>query len=394
MRRFLLLFLGWASFATAQPPPLYIHIVSHNEPTDTLQQPARYARAKANALQLAAIVDAKNAKWNLQTSDGFVFGARQDQSTSGTNIFSTLSAPPYDDNIEIDPRSKNFPGRNIADQWYLLDSLGAHPTTTVGGFIYYVCPPGNQNLIDWWPYTDTLAGNVYGNRVRFDLLSGAGSLEPHCNDLNDFGVFKPDTTTNFYQHNPARELWCIGTGCAPLLDSMVDEQSIIDQIRREVDSIQQGLWPPDRFYVTRIMTNQREYGPMFFQKIARVIDSLNTFPAGQLQWATIRESFDAFLNWRDTNGIDFSQWQCGQILSGLPDIGTPAFSVYPNPTFDRISFNFADRGIHQLEILSAEGRCVWFGTVSDDIPLELPSVEAGIYWLKLEDGNVTRLMNF
>lgn len=140
MRRFLLLFLGWASFATAQPPPLYIHIVSHNEPTDTLQQPARYARAKANALQLAAIVDAKNAKWNLQTSDGFVFGARQDQSTSGTNIFSTLSAPPYDDNIEIDPRSKNFPGRNIADQWYLLDSLGAHPTTTVGGFIYYVCP--------------------------------------------------------------------------------------------------------------------------------------------------------------------------------------------------------------------------------------------------------------
>jgi hypothetical protein len=113
-----------------------------------------------------------------------------------------------------------------------------------------------------------------------------------------------------------------------------------------------------------------------------------------LQWATIRESFDAFLNWRDTNGIDFSQWQCGQILSGLPDIGTPAFSVYPNPTFDRISFNFADRGIHQLEILSAEGRCVWFGTVSDDIPLELPSVEAGIYWLKLEDGNVTRLVKF
>ena len=58
---------------------------------------------------------------------------------------------------------------------------------------------------------------------------------------------------------------------------MVDEQSIIDQIRREVDSIQQGLWPPDRFYVTRIMTNQREYGPMFFQKIARVIDSLTPF---------------------------------------------------------------------------------------------------------------------
>ncbi len=394
MRRFLLFLLGWASFATAQPPPLYIHIVSHNEPTDTLQQPARYARAKANALQLAAIVDAKNAKWNLQTSDGFVFGARQDQNASGTNIFSTLSAPPYDDNIEIDPRSKNFPGRNIADQWYLLDSLGAHPTTTVGGFIYYVCPPGNQNLIDWWPYTDTLTGAVYGNRIRFDLLSGAGSLEPHCNDLNDFGVFKPDTTTNFYQHNPARDLWCIGTGCAPLLDSMVDEQSIIDQIRREVDSIQQGLWPPDRFYVTRIMTNQREYGPMFFQKIARVIDSLNAFPAGQLQWATIRESFDAFLTWRDTTGIDYSQWQCGQTLTALPENSTTSFSVFPNPALDRISFRFADKDVHRLEILSVDGRRLFFGTVSDDIPLELPLMEAGIYWLKLEDGKFSRLVKF
>ena len=123
---------------------------------------------------------------------------------------------------------------------------------------------------DWWKYQDTITGQYYGNKVKFTLLSGAGSAGAtlHCNDLHDFGVFKPDTTTNFYNHNPSRNLWDIGSGCAPILDSLTDEQTIIDLIQGQVDSIQNGFWPTNKFYVTRIMTNQRDYGPSFFQKIS------------------------------------------------------------------------------------------------------------------------------
>ena len=383
MNKYILLLFAFFSFNRlfAQPPKLYVHIVSHNEPTDNLNQPLNYAKAKSNVLQLANIVDSKNVKWNLQTSDGFVFGARDDQKNTGTNIFKTLAASPYDDNIEIDPRSKNFTGRNIADQWYLLDSLGANPTKTVGGFIYYVCPPKSSSLIDWWQYTDTITGLHYGNKIKFDLLSGAGSLDPHCNDLNDFGIFKPDTTTNFYQHNPDRNVWCIGVGCAPVLDSLDDEQAIIKMIKGQVDSIQSGLWPSNKFYVTRIMTNQREYGPLFFQKIARVIDSLNLVPNTQLQWATIEETFADF----QVSGLDHSQWLCGETMTEVEENNTlTSFQLYPNPTQENVSISFREATQHKIEIYNSIGVLVrWSTTANKKEVINLSGLSSGIYLIEI-----------
>mgnify|MGYP000288821555 CR=1 FL=1 len=391
MKRFLLFsslfFAGTQGFS--QAPKLYIHIVSHNEPTDNLQQPLNYAKAKNNALQLANIVDSKNVKWNLQTSDGFVMGARQDEKSTGGNIFKTLANPPYADNIEIDPRSKNFPGRNIADQWYLLDSIGANPTKTVGGFIYYVCPPNNSSLIDWWQYTDTLTGLYYGNKIKFNLLSGAGSLAPHCNDLNDFGIFKPDTTTNFYQHNSARNLWCLGTGCAPVLDSLSDEQAIIDLIQEQVQNIQSGAWPSNKFYVTRIMNNQRAYGPLFFQKITKVFDSLNQIPSTKLKWATIEETFTDFQAWQLSSGLEYSQWLCDQEVNAIAEIPKPDnYSIYPNPSNGIYSFIFKDEQNHTIQIYDCKGSLLQSNSTHSESKIDLSAMPRGLYFIRI-DGTLT-----
>lgn len=383
---------------TAQaPPPLYIQIVSHNEPTDNLQQPLNYQLMKNKTLQLAAIVDSRNAKWNLQTSDGFVFGARQDQATTSTNIFSTLAGAPYNDNIEIDPRNKNFPNRNIADQWYLLDSLGCNPSKTVGGFLWYICQPSNMQP-DWWQYQDTVTGLVHGNKVKFDKLSGAGSagFTLHCNDLYDFGIFKPDTVTNFYSHNPARSLWCLGTGCAPLLDSLNDEQAIIDLIQGQVDSIQNGLWPANKFYVTRIMTNQREYGPLFMQKITRVIDSLNLIPSTQLKWATISETFTAFQAWQQSSGLDYSMWGCGETLNSVEPLpaNTSTFKLFPNPVSSGTALNIqpGDAAAHVIKLFDNTGRQLMQESIRGDATLQLPALASGLYLLRMDDALVERVV--
>lgn len=312
---------------------LYIQFVSHNEPNDNLQQPLNYQKAKSNLLTMAHLIDSAGLKWNLQTSDGLVFGARTDQQNTNTNIFKTLASAPFQDNIQIDPRPKNMTGYNIADQWFLLDSLGANPTKTVGGFIYNTCPPNNYSIIDWWPYEDTITGSYYGNKVKFTLLSGAGSSPPHCNDLNDFGIFKPDTVSNFYAHNPNRNLWCVGVGCAKVLDSMSNEQEIIDLIQAQADSVYSGLWPSDRFYVTRIMTNQREYGPLYFQKLKKVIDSLVLIPATKLKWATITSCFQEFQTWSQNSGKAYSMWQCGQTVPAETQAVEQQsdLSCFPNP---------------------------------------------------------------
>lgn len=377
-----------------QAPKLYIHLVSHNEPTDNLDAPPgiNYHRAKNNLLRMAAIVHSKNVKWNLQTSDGLVMGALNYDAagTSSTDIFETLASPPYNNHIEIDPRSKNSGGRNIADQWYLLDSIGANPSHTVGGFLWYICQPSSMQP-DWWRYQDTLTGNVYGNKVKFNLLSGAGSAGStlHCNDLNDFGVFKPDTITHFYQHNPSRNVWCIGTGCAPVLDSLSDEQAIIDLIQGQVDSIQNGLWPADKFYVTRIMTNQREYGPRFFQKILKVIDSLNLIPSTQLQWATIGEAFAEFQNWQISSGQDYSLWNCDHDLyTGLEEKETPKnqINICPNPAADFISI-CSTLGAGTIRIYDTTGRQVLQMLYTPEGDMDVSALANGFYWLQYASGN-------
>ncbi len=379
---------------SAQAPKLYVHIVSHNEPTDNLDASAiNYNRAKTNVLQMATIVDSKNAKWNLQTSDGFVLGALQ-YDTAGTrpnDVFELLANAPYNDNIEIDPRSKNKNGRNIADQWYLLDSCGANPSHHLGGCIYSTTNPGVQP-IDWLQYWNPIIGNIYGNSWQCSLITGAGSYPPHSNDLHDFGVFKPDTTTNFYAHNAARNLWCMGTGCAPLLDSLDDEQAIIDLIQAEIDSIQNGLWPANKFYVTRIMTNQREYGPMFFQKIAKVIDSLNVISPAQFQWATISETFTAFQSWQSSSSLEHSQWLCGQTLaSQSSNVLSPTFSIYPNPFSNFVTIRFPDILFHTIALYDSQGHIVHTAKGFSNTTLELSHLHAGLYFLKT-DGSYRTLI--
>lgn len=368
----------------AQAPILYVNIVSHNEPSDTMQLPMKYAKAKSNMLQFANIIDTRNAKWTIQTSDGLVMGALTDQANTSTNIFKTLATAPYADNIEIDPRYKNMAGRNIADQYYLLDSLGANPTTNLGGCIYTT----SDSLlapIDWEQYRNPIHGNIYNVTWQCSKLTGAGSYPPHQNDLRDFGIFKPDTANNFYHHNASKNLWCMGVGCAPVLDSMDSEQAIIDLIQAQVDSIQNGLWPQNKFYVTRIMTNQREYGPMFLQKITKVIDSLNLIPTTKLRWATINETFDAFQLWQTASGQDHSQWLCGQNSVGTIDVIRGSnYELYPNPTQDHITLNFLDQNLHDVILFDASGRPILTRKIRSTDRLYLNGLPSGIYFLQCD----------
>ncbi len=389
----LLLFVLPIATAYAQAPKLYIQIVSHNEPTDSLHLPLKYAEAKAHVLTLADMVVAEDARWNLQTSDGFVMGARADEIATGTNIFKTLADPPYNDHIAIDCRSKNFPNRNIADQWYLLDSLGGNPTTTVGGFIYYVCQPSSMTP-DWWVYQDSVTGEHYGNRVKFDLLSGAGSAGAvlHCNDLHDFGIFKPDTTTDFYSHNPDRSIWDVGTGCSLRLLNAEDEQEIISTLKGQVDSIQIGLWPQDKFYVTRVMAHQREYQPSYFPKVETLIDSINAIGPDKIVWATVEETFAAFQAWQISSGLDHSQWLCGESTTTVQVLETgPFWKFFPNPVSDHLVLEFGDTEVHRVEVHGPLGRLLSTEELSTGAGIDLSAFPPGILLLRI-DGSMARVI--
>lgn len=394
LRKTFLLSMIWMSVSVtfSQIPKLYINIVSHNEPGDNLQQPINFNRSIVWVQQFADLMDSKGAAWNLETCDGFVNGALsiQNGGTMSNDILETLAHPPYDDNIEIDPRNKNLPGNNVADLWHLLDSCGANPSHNLGGFIYASTQPTQP---DWFQYEDTLWGLTYTDVPwKCNIIWGAGSLPPHDNDLNDYGIWKPDTSTNFYTHNPARTVWYEGNGCQPIdaLDSLEDEQLVINQIKGAVDSIQNQLWPSQLFYCYTVTINQSQFGQMLFRKIGNVIDSVNAIGASKIECATISRKFDAFQVWQGVPD-DYSQWNCGQTQTGL--IEGPLENevlAYPNPFHARLGLLQNDALDHDVAIYDAMGRLVLRQAIASGAQIDASSWQRGIYLVMVDGSKAQR----
>ncbi len=384
------IFLSATLYSTAQPPVLYLNFVSHNEPKDSLQQAPQYFQSKNKCIQFANLMLNKGASWNLGTCGFFAEGAlnHDNAATNPNDIFETLSGSAYSANVEIDPRTKNQLFHNTADAVYLIDSCGGVASNTLSGFTWYSATPSD---IDWMNYDDTLTGNVYGNKWKADLLWGAGSKPAHSNDLEDLGVWKPDTTTNFYGHNPNRSFWYIGNGCSPKLDTLTDEQEIIAQVRGIVDSIQNGLMPASKFYCYTITLGQDEFGPTLFNQVATVCDSVNAWGTSKVIWATINQKFAAFQNWQTSSGLEYSQWLCDG-TTGIDEPDGNTFNFRPNPVSDLVTFRFDTPGMHQVEIYSISGELLLNTTLQSEECLNINMLDSGIYLLVVDHQSTARLI--
>lgn len=381
MKKFIVASLFFYFNITVQSQPkVYINFVSHNEPGDMLQQLSNFTPMVTKTLQFASLVDSKGAKWNLQTCDGFAKGALDFQGQAN-NVFRTLKSGTLADNMEIDPRNKQTLYPEIADLYHILDSLGADPTTTLGGFLYFT---NNATPEDWYQYQDTITGGTYTNvKWKCDKIWGAGSLSPpHVNDLNDYGIWKPNTVDSFYYHNSNKTLWYIGNGCQPIysLDSAEDETVVISLIRGIVDSIQYNLWPQDKFYNYSITINQSQFGPMLFTKLTRVMDSVNAMGSSKIEWMTLNEKFAAFENWQISTSNEYSQWNCGDTWNGVSEIDPEKnISVFPNPFKESISIRFSDEELHEVVIRNLLGEIILSKNLKNNSVINTSGFSKGVY---------------
>lgn len=367
-------------------PKVYINFVSHNEPGDDLHQLSEFTPMVTKTLQFAALVDSYGAKWNLQTCDGFAKGALDFQGQA-SNVFRTLMSGTYADNMEIDPRNKQTIYAEIADLYHIIDSLGGNPTTTLGGFLYFT---NNATPEDWFQYEDTITGGDFPwVKWKCNLIWGAGSMfPPHVNDLNDYGVWMPDTIDDFYTHNSSRSLWYIGNGCQPLysLDSAEDETVVISLIRGIVDSIQYNLWPQDKFYNYSITINQSQFGPTLFTKLTRVMDSVNAMGTSKIEWKTLNEKFIEFGNWQIATSNEYSQWNCGETWNSIKENETENFiSVFPNPFDETISIKFNDEESHAVSVMNLLGEIVFSKNIKNNFKINTSGFSGGVY-LIVADG--------
>ncbi|MGE0567446.1 MAG: T9SS type A sorting domain-containing protein [Bacteroidia bacterium] len=374
----------------SQAPTLYFNFVSHNEPKDSLQKSTQYFQSKAKCIQLANIIKNKNAAWNLGTCDYFVDGAINNDNgqASPNDIFEILSSPTYTSNIEIDPRTKNHLGRNTADAVYLINSCGGFASNNLSGFTYW---SSNPMQIDWWQYQNTLTGNIYSNQWKATLIWGGGS-PGHINDLNDYGIWKPDTTNNFYVHNPNRNLWFEGNGCAGKLDTLTNEQDIITKLRNIIDSLQNGFLPQNKFYCYTTTLGQDEFGTTLFTKISKVCDSINSWGSAKIQWATLSQKFTAFQNWQTSTSQQYSQWMCGQTVSGVPENTINYFNVSPNPSTGKFKFHFYDESEHYVSIYDLTGKLLSTRVISKEADILFHNLPQGLYFAVIDGNKAIKLI--
>lgn len=98
-----------------------------------------------------------------------------------------------------------------------------------------------------------------------------------------------------------------------------------------------------------------------------------------------------FLNpFHTNNGWDFQN--CEQIITGLDELsGTETIRIYPNPVASTFVITNLDRDT-VFELLDLQGKKVMTGIVNPDQEINIQSIPKGLYLLKLENSNLTRII--
>ncbi len=365
-------------FSQITSPKLYFTITSHNEmvsapnpnaePYDTAPSYTFYVQTRDTLRKIVDMIYTKNAKYNLQTCQKFVFGCLHKElaATTNTDILQysyELGGAPFGRVVEIDPRYKTESPNylyNMADVAHLIDSTGAKSSKTVGGFVYLNTSTSSYTAGDWTTYTTSIPGTFGQPAWQASILWGAGSSPPHTNDADNFGTWKPRGKTDsvdFYCHNPAAPVWVQGNGCSFVLTPTTNVQSMIAQIRSEATKIKNGTYPANKFYNGHLMIDFKDFKNTSFPsfqmrtQLGVMIDSINVMVGqGKIVWATISQKQDTFNLWSATTSIAYSQWRCGQTTTLAPTCNLASvtefskddgiFKVYPNPANNELTYEF------------------------------------------------------
>ncbi|MBK9282812.1 MAG: T9SS type A sorting domain-containing protein [Sphingobacteriaceae bacterium] len=362
---FCFFFSGLICKAQIPSPTLNIGITSHNEMT--LTEPYNtytfYVQTRDTLKKIIDVINAKGAKYNLQTNQKFVLGCLQHEmaATTATDIMEyayKLGGVPFGNVVEIDPRYKTQTPTytyNIADVAHLIDSTGAQSSNNLGGFVYIPYPG------DWIAFTTPTTG-VFGSSWKVDILWGAGTGSPlplHSKDANNYGTWKPRgnvDSIDFYCHDPSKNYWLQGNGCAWNVDQSTNIQTVIAEIRSEATKIKNGTYPANKFYNASVMFNFKDFqSPGLRAKLTTLMDSVNVLVAqGKVNWKTISQKQAAFAAWSATTGISYSQWRCGQTVTLAPTCAPTGLNEYQ--TFGNSFLKLAPNPASNNLLISWEGQ--------------------------------------
>jgi hypothetical protein len=391
MRRFLSLLLlslsalcGWAQ----TPGKLLLTYVSHNEDNyPYLQNPAVYYQRRPQFIAIAQNCQSRGVAWNMGNDHVLLRAVIQLDtagvlaSSGGKNILRFLNE---ELGVEMDPHTHEMQYWH-PDIAYLYDSLGVQHTHIMGGYAYnQEMSPGRT----WMVYQDSVQGNVFsGYKWLASALWGA-AVPGHVGDPLYFGVWKPDTLTNFVAHNPSRRLPNIGGGCNyKLLDTTTVAQ-VLDSMRTVIDALRNLQLPPEGFYTASLFSQENSFSnPQYRAKLYQLFDSINVWrDEGLVEWVHLSEILDRWQTERNSQPWVYSCALQPAIVTSVaeaPTLAASPFRLWPNPLPAGCALRAHCPTPGRLGVMNAQGQTVYQAQMQGgETPVALPQLPTGVYYVR------------
>ncbi|CAN5455280.1 hypothetical protein BH10BAC5_BH10BAC5_09960 [soil metagenome] len=381
-------------------PPVYLQFVSHNEDQAIWLTQSYYLSKRTLLVDIANIVQAKNAKWDFQSDWAFLLAvARFDtgsvvSNTNGKNLIKWMTE---NKGITCDPHSHENGGYNYADVAYLHQALGIIPTKIVGGFLYDTVVNGNN----WENLEAGIYGRVYTSYFwKPDALWGSGTGN-HLNDPYPLGAWKPKSMQNYYLHDSTKHLMLIGHGCANHIYDTSNVRTNVNILNQIVNGLNTGVLPDTGFYPAYVYFNVGDLTTTRVTKISQFIDSVASLViAGRVLWKSLPEVYDI---WNTSYGKKPYWIQCENLPTEVHQINYTVpekfklFQNYPNPfnPTTKIKFEIAEASDVMLTIYDVLGKEVAvvlnekLGVGIYETEWNAENFAAGVYYSRMTAGGLT-----
>lgn len=386
-----IIILLFCSTVYCQTPKLYMYVVSHNEDNIGYNNGSAglisYLNNRNALVDICLMLHAKNAKYNYG-ADYVALQAISNYDTGNvvlnTNNKNLVEWMKEDMGVECDPHSHEN-AYNYADIHYLMSQLNITPSNTISGYLFD--QPQNGNY--WDSYQNGIAGDSFPTHTWYpELLWGAGS-PGHINDPSFFGVFKPNSMSDFFTHNDINNLIAVGTGCSLVLeDTTINYYTGI--INEALSAIQNGTLPVSGIYTQEIFFSEGKVSkPWFLPLLSDLIDSVNVHVAeGTIEWKNISEIASYWKTSYDS--VPFAYGCSFNNLLSLNDFipdKNSELKLFPNPFLNGFNIITNKSKISEVSVYNIIGECVlkMNGNKKDNQYIgNLDLLEPGIYFVKIQ----------
>jgi|JI8StandDraft_1071087.scaffolds.fasta_scaffold40394_2 hypothetical protein len=297
---------------TTTNPYLYVSITTHSEegipdPIYDTVPGTIYSTYRSLTKSMVDTIYSKGAKLNYESDWRFLNAIKLYDTASvmsDTNNKNLLRYIKEDKGFEVDAHAHES-NENYADIAYRMTLLGVTPSDNIGGFTYNAT---SGNATDWETMQNSLTGRVNTSySKKFTTLVLAGSSN-HTADDKTYGAWKPKSKSEFYTHDPSKNLTFIGGGCDNVVTSTSTAADHIATITKISDGIKNGTYANGNFYATNIMLNTRDYSADYIAKVGQIIDGLKSrVDAKDIQWVFHSEKKTA---WETIYGSKNFQFTC------------------------------------------------------------------------------------